>query len=282
MQPYKYNGKELDTKKGLNWYDYGARHYDATLGRWFAVDPLAEKYYSASAYSYCLNNPVKYVDPDGMRVWMLFHASSDLRFKAAAETRKKEIESMKGFNFEKDKVYIQNLGNLGSLEDRVSSIVNDASKHGYGNTTEVAFWSHGGADGPIGEGITSGEYNLMNNTGSILDQNQLSLAGWERINWNFDSDNSLIAFYGCHTAGFAERLLEVLKDVTHTAGQGAQVGPSYSTGKFESVSFWYSLFPTTKSVYYGSSVNGNFVGVTLFEKGKLDNSNILKGNASLR
>ena len=32
-QPYKYNGKELDTKKGLNWYDYGARHYDAALGK---------------------------------------------------------------------------------------------------------------------------------------------------------------------------------------------------------------------------------------------------------
>jgi RHS repeat-associated protein len=40
VQPFKYNGKELDTKKGLNWYDYGARHYDATLGRWFAVDRI--------------------------------------------------------------------------------------------------------------------------------------------------------------------------------------------------------------------------------------------------
>jgi RHS repeat-associated protein len=65
VQPYKYNGKELDTKKSLNWYDYGARHYDAALGRWFAVDPLTEKYYSTSAYGYCLNNPVKYIDPDG-------------------------------------------------------------------------------------------------------------------------------------------------------------------------------------------------------------------------
>ena len=65
VQPYKYNGKEFDTKKGLNWYDYGARHYDAALGRWLVVDPLAEKYYSTSAYGYCLNNPVKYVDPTG-------------------------------------------------------------------------------------------------------------------------------------------------------------------------------------------------------------------------
>ena len=34
VQPYKYNGKELDTKKGLNWYDYGARMYVSALGRW--------------------------------------------------------------------------------------------------------------------------------------------------------------------------------------------------------------------------------------------------------
>ena len=65
LQPYKYNGKELDTKNGLNWYDYGARHYDAALGRWHVVDPLSEKYYSTSLYAYCDNNPIKYVDPTG-------------------------------------------------------------------------------------------------------------------------------------------------------------------------------------------------------------------------
>ena len=68
IQPYKYNGKELDTKKGLNWYDYRARHYDAALGRFTTVDPLAEKYYSISSYVYCLNNPIKYVDPSGGKV----------------------------------------------------------------------------------------------------------------------------------------------------------------------------------------------------------------------
>lgn len=59
VQPYKYNGKELDTKGGLNLYDYGARHYDAALGRWHVVDPMAEKYYAISPYGYCLCNPVK-------------------------------------------------------------------------------------------------------------------------------------------------------------------------------------------------------------------------------
>ena len=65
MQPYKYNGKELDAKKGLNWYDYGARHYDAALGRFTTVDPSAENYYSANPFAYCLHNPLKYIDPLG-------------------------------------------------------------------------------------------------------------------------------------------------------------------------------------------------------------------------
>lgn len=67
-QPYKYNGKELDTKKGLNWYDYGARHYDAALGRWHAVDPMAEKYYGVSPYVYCNNLPARYIDTDGRKI----------------------------------------------------------------------------------------------------------------------------------------------------------------------------------------------------------------------
>ena len=65
VQPYKYNGKELDTKCGLNWYDYGARHYDAVLGRWFVVDPLAEKMCAWSPYAYCFNNSIKFIDNNG-------------------------------------------------------------------------------------------------------------------------------------------------------------------------------------------------------------------------
>ena len=68
VQPYKYNAKELNRMHGLDWYDYGARMYDPVIGRWTAVDPLAEKYYSMSPYGYCLDDPVNAIDPDGRKV----------------------------------------------------------------------------------------------------------------------------------------------------------------------------------------------------------------------
>ena len=65
LQTHKYNGKEFDTMHGLNTYDYGARQYNALLGRWDRIDPLCEKYYSVSPYAYCANNPVSFVDING-------------------------------------------------------------------------------------------------------------------------------------------------------------------------------------------------------------------------
>ncbi|NDW13260.1 hypothetical protein D0T50_10175 [Bacteroides sp. 214] len=68
-QPYKYNGKELDMLHGLNWYDYGARMMSMDLPHTPTPDPLAERHYNWSPYVYCLNNPIKYIDPDGKREW---------------------------------------------------------------------------------------------------------------------------------------------------------------------------------------------------------------------
>jgi RHS repeat-associated protein len=61
--PYLFNAKELDEETGL--YYYGARYYDARTSVWLSTDPLQEKYPNVSTYVYCVQNPVKFVDPDG-------------------------------------------------------------------------------------------------------------------------------------------------------------------------------------------------------------------------
>ena len=62
---FLFSGKESQELLDLNAYDFGARMYDAALGRWNMVDPLGEKYVNLSPYNYCVNNPLVYVDPNG-------------------------------------------------------------------------------------------------------------------------------------------------------------------------------------------------------------------------
>jgi RHS repeat-associated protein len=63
---YLYNGKELNEDFDLNWYDYGARWYDAAVGRWWSVDPLSDANLNLSAYNYVENNPLNMIDPTGL------------------------------------------------------------------------------------------------------------------------------------------------------------------------------------------------------------------------
>jgi RHS repeat-associated protein len=64
INKYLYNGKEL--QDGTNWLDYGARMYQPELGRWMTIDPLTEKSRWSSPFTYGNNNPIKFIDPNGM------------------------------------------------------------------------------------------------------------------------------------------------------------------------------------------------------------------------
>ena len=61
-----YSGKELDRMHQLGWYDFHARTLDPLRGQFTSLDPLCEKFYGYSPYSFCAGNPVNFIDPTGM------------------------------------------------------------------------------------------------------------------------------------------------------------------------------------------------------------------------
>ena len=112
VQSHRYNGKEFDKMHGLNTYDYGARQYNPVTARWDRVDPLCEKYYSLSPYNYCGNNPIKFVDPNGMD----WYKDSDNTYQYDPNINKKsklkEGQTYIGESFRRNGAWYRNDGSI--------------------------------------------------------------------------------------------------------------------------------------------------------------------------
>jgi len=76
----KFTGKEFDQEGGVNGgsgidsYYFGARYYDPEVGVWLATDPQGQYW---SAYTYCGNNPIMIVDPNGELGWFTWGIDKD-------------------------------------------------------------------------------------------------------------------------------------------------------------------------------------------------------------
>ena len=95
--PYKFNGKELDEETGL--YYYGARYMDPKISMWLGVDPLMEKYPNLTGYCYTMDNPIKFIDPDGNKIvpWRVYLNGSGLSVGQKWHSNKRFMKAMQIF-----------------------------------------------------------------------------------------------------------------------------------------------------------------------------------------
>ena len=91
---YRYNGKEEQSFVNFPSLDYGARMFDSRIGRFKNMDKRAEKYYYASPFAYCLNNPVNAIDPDGNLVIFINGRTTDKNEQGKAAYWRKTYKTM--------------------------------------------------------------------------------------------------------------------------------------------------------------------------------------------
>ena len=94
LNRFNYNGKEFTDELGIVMYDYGARWYDAAVGRFSSVDPLASDFPSWNNYHYVYNNPMRFTDPTGMSADDIIVTSKDGTELFTLDDGKKEITTM--------------------------------------------------------------------------------------------------------------------------------------------------------------------------------------------
>ncbi|MBN4046962.1 hypothetical protein JYU05_00280, partial [bacterium AH-315-P13] len=124
---YGFGGKEEQDELGLEWIDITARNYDPALGRWMNLDPLAELMRRHSPYNYAFDNPIFYVDPDGMapRSSGIVWGDMEQRDRAEREAEEEKEEESKKRQAEKEIIdgFVNNALNVDKKNQEDVSII---------------------------------------------------------------------------------------------------------------------------------------------------------------
>ena len=229
VQPYKYNGKEYDDKKGLNWHDYGARHYDAATGRFTTQDRFAEKYYAMSPYQYGANNPTNVIDINGDSLYITNPAIIDAivnGFEKGSNVQMKwnngilDPNSIKEQAQNSNDFFLKDLYEIASSEKMVEVSLSDVNVYKLnGEIVKEPFRlvvDDDTADLPISAqqwltftGASLGK-SIRGNTGQTLVPSQTSLSGKSSTNNNIQVIINSLSLLNHRTIGLSHEFGHVI------------------------------------------------------------------------